>query len=141
MKRVLLGLVVGLGVQALAGVSLLTGAVVFGGDRVSDQEVRRVLDDAVRQVARSAGEVCYQTEHFLFPGGLSLVGALLLKSSLESSTWVVEEIRPFTAWERRLGVWYLARKGASGLSRERVLVILFNLSDGSAGFVSFCALP
>ncbi len=76
------------------------------------------------------------TEHFYHEGGLSYTRALLLKSSLESGSWTVREIIPYgpSSTGGRLGVWYATKR------RQSVLVLLLELSDGSAGVVSFCSL-
>ncbi len=136
MKKVLVALAVGLSLQAFAGVSVLTGAIVIGGDKVYDYDLTRALDRAVRQVASTLGEVCVLTEHFYHEGGLSYTRALLLKSSLESGGWTVREIIPYgpSSTGGRLGVWYATKR------RQSVLVLLLELSDGSAGVVSFCSL-
>jgi hypothetical protein len=135
-KKVLVALAVGLSLQAFAGVSVLTGAIVVGGDRVYDYDLTRVLDRAVRQVASALGEVCVLTEHFYHEGGLSYTRTLLLKSSLESGSWNIREIIPYgpSSTGGRLGVWYATKR------RQSVLVLLLELSDGSAGVVSFCSL-
>ena len=48
MKKVLVALVVGLGLQAFAGVSLLTSTIVIGGDKVYDYSLSRMLDRPIR---------------------------------------------------------------------------------------------
>jgi RsiW-degrading membrane proteinase PrsW (M82 family) len=135
MKKLLVALAVGLGFQAFAGVSLLTSAIVIGGDRVYDLSLSRALDRPIREVASSLGEVCILTEHFYYRGGLGYARVLLLKSSLESAGWTVEEVIPYgPSSSGRLGVWYMTKR------RESVLALLYEFRDGSAGVVSFCSL-
>jgi len=134
-KKVLVALVVGLGLQAFAGVSLLTSTIVIGGDKVYDYSLSRMLDRPIREVASALGEVCVLTEHFYYKGGLGYARVLLLKSGLESGGWTVREVVPYGLSSRgRLGVWYMTKR------RESVLAVLYEFSDGSAGVVSFCSL-
>ncbi len=135
MKKVLVALVVGLGLQAFAGVSLLTSTIVIGGDKVYDYSLSRMLDRPIREVASALGEVCVLTEHFYYKGGLGYARVLLLKSGLESGGWTVREVVPYgLSSSGRLGVWYMTKR------RESVLAVLYEFSDGSAGVVSFCSL-
>jgi hypothetical protein len=134
-KKVLVALVVGLGLQAFAGVSLLTSTIVIGGDKVYDYSLSRMLDRPIREVASALGEVCVLTEHFYYKGGLGYARVLLLKSGLESGGWTVREIVPYgPSSSGRFGVWYMTKR------RESVLAVLYEFSDGSAGVVSFCSL-
>jgi hypothetical protein len=134
-KKVLVALVVGLGLQAFAGVSLLTSAIVVGGDKVYDYSLSRTLDRPIRQVASALGEVCVLTEHFYYEGGFGYARAALLKSGLESVGWTVWEVIPYgPSSSGRLGVWYMTK------GWESVLAVLYEFSDGSAGVVSFCSL-
>jgi len=136
MKKVLFALVVGVGLQAFAGVSLLTSTVVIGGDKVYDYSLSRILDRPIREVASALGEVCVLTEHFYYKGGLGYVQVLLLKGGLESGGRTVKEVIPYgpSSAGGHLRVWYMTKR------RESVLALLYELSDGSAGFVSFCSL-
>jgi hypothetical protein len=83
-KKVLVALVVGLGLQAFAGVSLLASTIVIGGDKVYDYSLSGILDQPIRAAASALGEVCVLTEHFYYEGGLSYTRVLLFKSGLES---------------------------------------------------------
>ncbi len=117
--------------EAWASVSLLTGAVLVGADRLpSTGREARALDDVVRDFGLRAGLVCLVREHHRYESGLTYSRAMLLKSSLESYRWEVEELTPLSTLTGRMGLW-LARRG-----REQVLVFLFPLEG--VGYVSFC---
>lgn len=141
MKKILVILVLGLTFQVFAGVSLLTGVILLGGDRVYEPSLQRLLDQNIRKVAGSIGEVCVLTEHFYFKGGLSYAQASFLMDSLERERWIVEELIPYgSSSGGRFGVWYMVRSGRLSLSRESALAVLYELRDGSGGVVSFCQL-
>jgi hypothetical protein len=134
-KKILIALVVGLGLQAFAGVSLLTGAILIGGDKVYDLSLEWTLDRSIRKVASPIGEVCTLTEHFYYEGGLGYARASFVMDGLKREKWVVKELIPYgPSSSGRLGVWYIVR------GRERVLAVLYEFSDGSGGVVSFCRL-
>jgi hypothetical protein len=134
-KKILIALVVGLGLQAFAGVSLLTGAILIGGDKVYDLSLEWTLDRSIRKVASLIGEVCTLTEHFYYEGGLGYARASFVMDGLKREKWVVKELIPYgPSSSGRLGVWYIVR------GRERVLAVLYEFSDGSGGVVSFCRL-
>jgi len=134
-KRILIVLVVGLGLQAFAGVSLLTGAILIGGDKVYDFSLERTLDRSIQKVASLIGEVCTLTEHFYYEGGLGYARASFVIDELKRNKWVLKELIPYgPSSSGRLGVWYMAR------GRERALAVLYEFSDGSGGVVSFCRL-
>ncbi|WP_460389442.1 hypothetical protein, partial [Thermus thalpophilus] len=117
---------------AFASVSPLTGAVLMGAERVytTDWEYD-ALEDNLKDLARRVGELCYLTEHHRYRSGLTYSGSLLLRSSLESVGWKVEEAIPFLG--NNLGAWLAWRRG------DVVLVVLINLDMG-VGYVSFCQM-
>jgi hypothetical protein len=88
-KKILIALVVGLGLQAFAGVSLLTGAILIGGDKVYDLSLEWTLDRSIRKVASLIGEVCTLTEHFYYEGGLGYARASFVMDGLKREKWVV----------------------------------------------------
>jgi hypothetical protein len=134
-KRILIVLVVGLGLQAFAGVSLLTGAILIGGDKVYDFSLEWTLDRSIQKVASLIGEACTLTEHFYYEGGLGYARASFVIDELKRNKWVLKELIPYgPSSSGRLGVWYMVR------GRERVLAVLYEFSDGSGGVVSFCRL-
>ena len=54
-----------------AGVSLITGAVIVGGDKVQGYDLKSSLDRIIRNVSMSVAKVCTLTEHFIFERGIS----------------------------------------------------------------------
>ncbi|WP_105318467.1 hypothetical protein [Thermus tenuipuniceus] len=116
---------------AWASISLLTGAVLLGADRLSSLDPEtEVLDRTVRSAVLQAGEVCLFLEHHRYDGGLSYLRASSLRSSLSASGWEVREVAPFSPFLEKTGVWVAFR------GRERVFVFLIPLKD--VGYVSFC---
>ena len=110
MKKILIALVVVLGLQAFAGVSLLTGAILIGGDKVYDFSLEWTLDRSIRKVASLIGEVCTLTEHFYYEGGLGYARASFVMDGLKREKWVVKELIPYgPSSSGRLGVWYMVR--------------------------------
>lgn len=117
--------------SAWASVSLMTGAVLVGADRLSSLDAEaRALDRVLRDLETSTGYLCLLREHHRYGDGLSYGRALLLKGSLESSGWEVEEVVPFSPFLNRAGLWLAQRR------REQVLVLLLPLDR--VGYVSFC---
>lgn len=116
---------------ALASVSLMTGAVLVGADRLpSTSAEARALERAIGNALLGTGLICFFQEHHRYDGGLTYARASFLKTSLESSGWRVEELVAFSPLLEKMGLWLAQRRG------EQVLVFLFPLSE--VGYVSFC---
>lgn len=120
------------GSYGIASISILTGAVLLGADRVfSWDDEARTLDRLIDSVAIKAGEVCVSKEHHRYDDGLSYLRVSSLKSSLEANRWVVKEAVPFLPFQDQPGAWLAVR------GREVVLILLIPVARGP-GYVSFC---
>lgn len=129
-SRLLLALLL-LSGWALASVSLMTGAVLIGADQLPSTSVEaRALEKVIRESLIGTSIVCVSLEHHRYNGGLTYVGASLLKTSLQSSGWRVEEPVPLSPFMDNTGIWLANRRG------EVLVVFLFPLSG--VGYVSFC---
>lgn len=129
-SRLLLALLL-LSGWALASVSLMTGAVLIGAERLPSASAEaRALERAIGSALLGTSLICYFQEHHRYDGGLTYLRASSLMTSLESAGWRVEELMAFSPLLERMGLWLAQRRG------EQVLVFLFPLSG--VGYVSFC---